>query len=89
MLILVFGSLSGAHFNPAVSIAFALRNKVPWSTAAIFIVAQILGGIGGVSMAHLMFDLPLWQLSVTSRTGPGQWLAEAVATFGLVLTILG
>jgi len=89
VLILVFGPLSGAHFNPAVSIAFALRNKVPWSTAAIFIVAQILGGIGGVSMAHLMFNLPLWQVSVTIRTGPGQWLAEAVATFGLVLTILG
>ena len=89
VLILVFGPLSGAHFNPAVSIAFALRNKVPWSTAAIFIVAQILGGIGGVWMAHLMFDLPLWQLSVTTRAGLGQWLAEAVATFGLVLTILG
>ena len=89
VLILVFGPLSGAHFNPAVSIAFVLRNKVPWSTAAIFIFAQILGGIGGVSMAHLMFNLPLWQVSATIRTGPGQWLAEAVATFGLVLTILG
>jgi glycerol uptake facilitator-like aquaporin len=66
-----------------------LRNKVPWSTAAIFIVAQILGGIAGVSMAHLIFNLPLWQVSVTIRTGPGQWLAEAVATFGLVLMILG
>jgi glycerol uptake facilitator-like aquaporin len=89
VLILVFGPLSGAHFNPAVSVAFALRNKVPWSTAAIFIVAQILGGIAGVSMAHLIFNLPLWQVSVTIRTGPGQWLAEAVATFGLVLMILG
>ena len=89
VLILVFGPLSGAHFNPAVSIAFALRGKVRWSTTAIFIVAQILGAVGGVWMAHLMFDLPLWQLSATTRTGPGQWLAEAVATFGLVLTILG
>ena len=89
VLILVFGPLSGAHFNPAVSVAFALRRKVRWSTAAIFIVAQILGAIGGVWAAHLMFDLPLWQLSVTKRTGPGPWLAEAVATFGLVLTILG
>jgi glycerol uptake facilitator-like aquaporin len=89
VLILVFGPVSGAHFNPAVSIAFALRAKIPWSRAASFIVAQILGAIGGVWMAHLMFDLPLWQLSVTTRTGPGQWLAEAVATFGLVLTILG
>jgi len=67
----------------------ALRGEVPWSTAAVFIVAQILGAVGGVWMAHLMFDLPLWQLSVTTRTGPGQWLAEAIATFGLVLTILG
>ena len=62
---------------------------MPWSTAAVFIVAQILGAIGGVWIAHLMFDLPLWQLSVTTRTGPGHWLAEAIATFGLVLTILG
>jgi glycerol uptake facilitator-like aquaporin len=89
VLILVFGPLSGAHFNPAVSIAFALRGKVQWSTTAIFIVAQILGAVGGVWMAHLMFDLPLWQLSVTARTGPGQWLAEAVATFGLVVTVFG
>lgn len=89
VLILVFGPLSGAHFNPAVSIALALRGKVPWPTAAIFIVAQILGAVGGVWIAHLMFDLPLWQISVTTRTGPGQWLAEAVATFGLVVTVFG
>jgi glycerol uptake facilitator-like aquaporin len=89
VLILLFGPLSGAHFNPVVSIALALRGKLPWSTAAVFIVAQIVGAIGGVWMAHLMFDLPLWQLSVRARTGPGQWLAEAVATFGLVLTVLG
>jgi len=88
-LILVFGPLSGAHFNPVVSIALALRGKVPWPTAAIFIVAQILGAVGGVWIAHLMFDLPLWQISVTTRTGPGQWLAEAVATFGLVVTVFG
>ena len=89
VLILVFGPLSGAHFNPAVSIALALRGEVPWSTAAVFIVAQILGAVGGVWIAHLMFDLPLWQISVTTRTGPGQWLAEAVATFGLVMTVFG
>ena len=89
VLILVFGPLSGAHFNPVVSIALALRGKVPWPTAAIFIVAQILGAVGGVWIAHLMFDLPLWQISVTTRTGPGQWLAEAVATFGLVVTVFG
>jgi glycerol uptake facilitator-like aquaporin len=89
VLILVFGPLSGAHFNPAVSIAFALRGELPWLTAAIYIVAQVLGGLAGVWMAHLMFELPVWQFSITERTGPGQWLAEVVATFGLVLTVFG
>jgi glycerol uptake facilitator-like aquaporin len=89
VLILVFGPLSGAHFNPAVTLAFALRDGLPWSTAAVYIVAQLLGGIAGVWMAHLMFELPVWQFSITVRTGPGQWLAEAVATFGLLLTIFG
>ena len=89
VLILVFGPLSGAHFNPAVTLAFALRAGLPWSTAAVYIVAQVLGGIAGVWMAHLMFELPVWQFSITVRTGPGQWLAEAVATFGLLLTIFG
>jgi glycerol uptake facilitator-like aquaporin len=89
VLILMFGPLSGAHFNPAVTLAFALRAGLPWSTAAVYIVAQVLGGIAGVWMAHLMFELPVWQFSITVRTGPGQWLAEAVATFGLLLTIFG
>jgi glycerol uptake facilitator-like aquaporin len=89
VLILVFGPLSGAHLNPAVSLAFALRGKLAWPAAAIYIVAQVLGGVGGVWMAHLMFELPVWQFSITARTGPGQWLAEAVATFGLLLTIFG
>jgi glycerol uptake facilitator-like aquaporin len=89
VLILVFSPISGAHFNPAVTLAFALRAGLPWSTAAVYIVAQLLGGIGGVWMAHLMFELPVWQFSITVRTGPGQWLAEAVATFGLLLTIFG
>lgn len=89
MLILTFGPICGAHFNPAVSIAFALRSKLAWPMGAVYIAAQIVGGIIGVWAAHLMFDLPLWQLSITVRTGPGQWLAEAIATFGLVLTILG
>jgi glycerol uptake facilitator-like aquaporin len=89
VLILVFAPLSGAHFNPAVSIAFALRGKLPWPSAASYIAAQIVGGIIGVWLAHLMFELPVWQLSLTARTGPGQWLAEAIATFGLLLTILG
>ncbi len=89
VLILTFGPLSGAHFNPAVSIAFALRGELPVRTAAIYIGAQVTGGILGVWAAHLMFELPLWQVSATTRTGPGQWFAEAVATFGLVLTIFG
>jgi glycerol uptake facilitator-like aquaporin len=89
VLIEVFGPLSGAHFNPAVSLAFALRAALPWQDAALYIAVQIIGGIVGVWAAHLMFELPLWQFSATSRTGGGQWLAEAVATFGLVLTIFG
>ena len=89
VLILVFGPLSSAHFNPAVSVAFALRGELAWSTAVVYIVVQVLGGLVGVWVAHLMFELPVWQFSITERTGPGQWLAEAVATFGLVLTVLG
>ncbi len=89
VLILVFGPLSGAHFNPAVSIAFAMRRELPWSIAAVYVVAQIIGAVAGVWAAHLMFALPVWQLSTTSRAGAGQWLAEAVATFGLLLTIFG
>ena len=89
VLILIFGPLSGAHLNPAVSLGFALRGKLVWSTASTYILAQVIGGLGGVWMAHLMFELPVWQLSITARTGPGQWLAEAVATFGLLLTIFG
>ena len=89
VLILAFGPVSGAHFNPAVSIAFALRGELPARIAAGYIAVQIAGGIAGVWAAHAMFDLPLWQLSLTVRTGPGQWLAESAATFGLLLTILG
>jgi glycerol uptake facilitator-like aquaporin len=89
VLILTFGPLSGAHFNPAVSLAFALRGELAWRIVVVYIAAQIVGGIVGVWTAHLMFELPLWQLSLTARTGSGQWLAEAVATFGLLLTIFG
>ncbi len=89
VLILVFGPLSGAHFNPAVSLAFSLRGELPGPAAAVYVGAQLLGGITGAWMAHLMFELPVWQLSMTLRTGTGQWIAEAVASFGLVLTILG
>jgi glycerol uptake facilitator-like aquaporin len=89
VLILTFGPVSGAHFNPAVSIAMALRRELPPGVAAMYIGAQVLGGIVGVLAAHAMFELPLWQVSVNVRTGSGQWFAEAVATFGLLLTILG
>jgi glycerol uptake facilitator-like aquaporin len=89
VLILIFGPVSGAHFNPAVSLAFALRGELPWRTAAIYIVCQIAGGVLGVWAAHLMFDLPVLQFSLKVRSGFGQWFAEAVATFGLLLTILG
>jgi glycerol uptake facilitator-like aquaporin len=89
VLILVFAPLSGAHFNPVVSLACALRGELPWRTAILYGVAQLIGAIVGVWAAHLMFALPVWQLSVTTRTGSGQWLAEAVATFGLIVTIFG
>lgn len=89
VLILTFGPVSGAHFNPAVSVAAALRRELPARVAAAYIAAQIAGAIVGVLAAHAMFELPLWQVSMTVRTGPGQWLAEFVATFGLLLTIFG
>ncbi len=88
VLILVFAPISGAHFNPAVSAAMVLRGTLGTRRAAFYICAELIGGILGVWAAHLMFELPLWQISVTIRTGPGQWFAEAVATFGLLLTIL-
>lgn len=89
VLILIFGPLSGAHFNPAVSIAFALRGTLGWPTAGFYTVAQVAGGLVGVWAAHLMFELPVWQISTTPRVGPGQWFAEAIASFGLLLTIFG
>jgi glycerol uptake facilitator-like aquaporin len=89
VLILIFGPLSGAHFNPAVTLAVALRRTLPWHEAALYIGAQLIGAIVGVWAAHLMFELPLWQFSITNRAGVGQWLAEAIATFGLVVTIFG
>jgi glycerol uptake facilitator-like aquaporin len=89
VLILTLGPISGAHFNPAVSAAMALRGELAARSTAIYIGAQVIGGILGIWAAHLMFELPLWQVAATTRTGPGQWFAEAIATFGLVLTILG
>jgi glycerol uptake facilitator-like aquaporin len=89
VLILIFGPVSGAHFNPAVTLAFALRGEIAWRLAALYIAVQIAGGMIGVWVAHLMFELPVWQFSTHVRAGPGQWLAEGVATFGLLLTIFG
>ena len=87
VLILALGPVSGAHFNPAVTLAFLFRREVTWGAASLYVASQVLGGIVGVLAAHAMFDLPLWQVSQTVRTGPGQWFAEFVATFGLVFTI--
>jgi glycerol uptake facilitator-like aquaporin len=89
VLILIFGPLSGAHFNPAVTLAFAFRGELPLAIAGLYILAQVAGGIAGVWAAHLMFELPVLQSSLTVRTGAGQWFAEGVATFGLLLTIFG
>jgi glycerol uptake facilitator-like aquaporin len=89
VLILMFGPVSGAHFNPAVSLAFAVRGELSWPLAAAYIAAQVFGAALGVWAAHAMFELPVWQFSATVRTGPGQWFAEGIATFGLLLTIFG
>lgn len=89
VLITILGPISGAHFNPAVSVVFALRRDIDWSTAALYTVVQITGGIVGTIAAHLMFGLPLVEASLTQRTGGAQWFAEAVAAFGLIATILG
>jgi glycerol uptake facilitator-like aquaporin len=88
VLIGMFGPVSGAHFNPAVTLVFALRQDLPAQQAALYVLAQIAGAIAGVWLAHLMFDLQIIQASQRVRFGPGQWVAEATATFGLVLTIL-
>jgi glycerol uptake facilitator-like aquaporin len=89
VLILIFEPVSGAHFNPAVTLAFAIRGELAWSDVVPYLMAQVAGAIAGVWIAHAMFELPVWQLSTTVRSGGGQWLAEAVASFGLLLTILG
>ena len=88
VLITCLGPLSGAHFNPAVTMVFALRRELAAGEAAAYVLAQMLGGLVGTLVAHAMFELPLFQVSATIRTGPAQWLAESVATFGLLLTIL-
>ena len=89
VLITMFGPISGAHMNPAVSLVAASRGELAWRESGAYITAQLAFGILGAWAAHLMFDLPTLQLSVKARTGLGQWTGEAVATFGLILTILG
>lgn len=88
VLIVCFGPTSGAHFNPAVTLCFAIRKELSVSDSIFYILTQVVGGIAGVMAAHIMFDNPLIDPSTTIRTGPGQWAGEFVATFGLVGTIL-
>ncbi len=89
VIILIFGPVSGAHFNPAVTLAFGLRREISLSQGALYVLAQVIGAFIGVWVAHLMFEMPLIQESLRARTGVAQWFSEGVATFGLVLTILG
>ena len=89
VLITALGPVSGAHLNPAVSAVFAFRREIGWGIALAFSLAQIVGGIGGSLLAHAMFEQALIQFSAHARTGPAQWLSEAVATFALVITIIG
>ena len=88
-LIALLGPLSGAHFNPAVSAVEALRGRLHWRDLALYVPIQILGCCAGAWLAHLMFELPIWQLSAHIRSGPAQCLAEGVATFGLILVVIG
>lgn len=89
VLITILGPISGAHFNPAVSLVFTLKGDLPTREGLLYVTAQIAGGIAGTIAAHLMFALPLIEFSLKTRTGGAQWFAESVAAFGLVATILG
>lgn len=89
VLITIFGPISGAHFNPAVSLVATLRRELPAAVLLGYVLAQVGGGILGAWLAHLMFDLPVLMWGVKARTGLGQWVGEVIATFGLVATILG
>jgi glycerol uptake facilitator-like aquaporin len=88
VLITLLGPLSGAHFNPAVTLVFALRGEIAPRNASGYVIAQIAGGILGTFVAHAMFELPILEVGTTVRSGTGQWFAESVAVFGLVFTIL-
>jgi len=89
VLITIFGPISGAHFNPAVTFAFALRREIGWSFALAYIAVQIVGAVAGVWVAHLMFSEPVFQISAKLRDGPHQAFSEFIATFGLLATIFG
>jgi len=89
VLITVLGPVSGAHMNPAVTLVAALRRELPSGDAPAYVLAQCAGGVLGTATAHLMFGLPALMIGVKERIGPGQWLGESVATFALVLAILG
>jgi glycerol uptake facilitator-like aquaporin len=89
VLILIFAPISGAHFNPAVTLVFALRREIGAALALAYVATQVAGGLTGTLIAHLMFAEPALQVSATARTGIGQWIAEALACFGLVVAILG
>lgn len=89
MLVSVLGPVSGAHLNPAVTLVAVLRGDLLRRDGIVYVAAQLGGGLLGVLLAHAMFDLPLWQWGVKVRTGPGQWLSEGVATFALIIAILG
>lgn len=89
VLIVMLGPISGAHFNPAVTLMFAVRRQIGAGMAAAYATVQAAGGVAGAWLAHLMFEEPVFQLAKKLRDGPAQWLSEAVAAFGLVLTILG
>jgi glycerol uptake facilitator-like aquaporin len=88
VLVMAFGPISGAHFNPAVSLVFALRRELASRLCLLYAMFQVAGAMAGVLLAHAMFDQPIFQLSSTVRTGSGQWLGELIATFGLIGTIL-
>jgi glycerol uptake facilitator-like aquaporin len=89
VIITILAPVSGAHFNPAVTLVFAMRGEMPWREVGPYVVIQCVGGIAGTALAHLMFDLAPLAIGTMGRSGPSQWLAEAVATFTLVLAILG
>ncbi|RIV86922.1 aquaporin family protein [Aurantiacibacter zhengii] len=88
VIIAMLGPVSGAHFNPAVTLAFAIRREIGWREGAAYVLVQLAAGAMGAWAVHLMFDLPIMQLSTKAREGIGQWTGEGIATFGLVFTIL-